>query len=119
MFLLAPIIPIALKAAGTLIVTAVPMIIPIAGTVGGLIVAPAVLKASSNAVSLIKDGKIGLDVQKVVKKISDCDEQIGTIVIENNLQFDNEMFRKEIDEIKHNTQKLEELKKELEKLKGK
>ena len=76
----------------------------------------AVLKASSNAVQLIKDGKVGLDVQKVVKKISDCDEQIGTIVIDNNLQFDNEMFTKEIDEIKHNTQIIEELKKELEKL---
>ena len=115
MFLFIPIIPIITGAAG-LIAGAVPIIVPLAGTVGGLIVAPAVLKASSNAVLLIKDGKVGLDVQKVVKKISDCDEQIGTIVIDNNLQFDNEMFTKEIDEIKHNTQKIEELKKELEKL---
>ena len=94
MFLIIPII------AGALIGAVAPMIISIAGTVGGLIVARVVLKASSNAVALLKDGKIGLDVQKFVKKISDCDEQIGNIIIENNLEFENEMFTKKLKKLK-------------------
>ena len=99
--------------------TAVSIIVPVAGVVGGLIVAPAVLKASGNAVDLIKDGKVGLEAQKIIKKISDYDEQIGTLVIEKGLEFENEMFTKEINSIKENMKKIEEKKKELEELKNK
>ena len=42
-----PILPFAVQALGA--------IVPIAAGIGGLIVAPAVLKASSNALNLIKD----------------------------------------------------------------
>ena len=95
------------------------MVVPVAGAVGGLIIAPAVLKASGNAINLIKDGKVGLEAQKVIKKISDFDEQIGTIIIEKELEFDNDMFTKEIDSIKENMKKIEEKKKELEIIKEK
>ena len=63
MFLIIPII------AGALIGAVAPMIISIAGTVGGLIVARVVLKASSNAVALLKDGKIGFENEMFTKKL--------------------------------------------------
>ena len=90
-----------------------------AGTVGGLIIAPSVLKASSNAVALVKDGKVGLDVQKIIRKINDCDEKIGTIIIEEDLKFDNEMLMREIKKIKENLKKLKEKEKKLKLLMGK
>ncbi len=115
MFIFIPII----GGVAALIGAVAPMVIPVAGVVGGLIVAPAVLKASSNAVSLIKDGKVGLEVQQVIKRISDYDEQIGNIIIEKDLEFDNDMFTNEINKIKENLAKIEEKNKELEQLKEK
>lgn len=110
MFLIIPVIPII----GTLI-----GIVPIAvSVVGGLIIAPAVLKASSNAVNLVKDGKVGLEVQAVIKRISDYDEQIGNIIIEKNLKFDNDMFTNEIKKIKENMAKLEKKRDELKQLRA-
>ena len=104
-----PILPFAVQALGA--------IVPIAAGIGGLIVAPAVLKASSNALNLIKDGKVGLDAQKIIKRISEYDEQIGTIIIDKDLQFDHELCTKEIQKIKENISKLEEKNKALEELK--
>lgn len=102
MFIFIPVIPFVGAALGA--------IVPVAAGIGGLIVAPAVLKASSNAITLIKDAKVGLDAQKIIKRISDYDEQIGTIIIDNNLQFDNEIFTKEIEILKDNITKLENIK---------
>ena len=51
-----------------IIATAASIIVPVAGVVGGLIVAPAVTRACGNALSLVKDSKVGLEAQKVVKK---------------------------------------------------
>lgn len=113
MFLIIPVIPVI----GTLI-GIVPIVVSVAGVVGGLIIAPAVLKASSNAVNLVKDGKVGLEVQAVIKKISDYDEQIGNIVIEKDLKFDNDMFTNEIKKIKENTAKLDEKRDELKQLRA-
>ena len=109
MFLIIPII-------GGLVAIA-PMVVPAAGVVGGLIIAPTVLKASSNVVNLIKDGKIGLEAQAIIMRIGEYDEQIGNIVIENGLEFDNDMFTKEISLIKENMKKIETKRNELEKIK--
>lgn len=88
-------------------------------TVGGLIIAPAVLKASSNAVKLVKDGKIGLEAQGIIKRISEYDEQIGTIIIDKNIKFDNKLFASEITKIKENMKKIKEKEKALEQIKQK
>lgn len=103
MFMIIPILPFVGAALGSLV--------PVATAVGGLIIAPAVLKASSNAVNLIKDAKVGLAAQKIIKKISDYDEKIGNIIIDKNLEFDNEIFTKEIQKIRDNMKKLEQIEK--------
>ena len=118
MYLIIPIVGGAMALVSTL-AAVVPVVIPVTGVVGGLIVSPAVLKASGNAVALLKDGKIGLEVQNVIKKISDCDEKIGDLVIDKNLEFDNEMFNNEIKKLKENIDKLKDKKIEIEKLKAK
>ena len=100
-----------------ILAAATSVIIPVAGVVGGLIVAPAVTKACGNAVSLVKDGKVGLEVQQVIKKISDYDEQIGTIIIEKKLEFENDIFTKEITKIRDNMKKIEEKEVEITKVK--
>lgn len=106
MFIIIPILPFIPAALGA--------IVPVATAVGTLFVAPVVLKASKNAVDLIKDGKIGLDAQKIIKRISDYDEQIGTIVIEKGLEFDNDVFTAEVKKIKENMAKIEQINKDLE-----
>lgn len=94
-------------------------ITPIAGAVGGLIIAPTVIKACGNAVTLVKDGKIGLEAQGIMKRISEHEEQIGTLIIDNNLEFDNDLFTNEIKKIKENMKKIEEKESEIIKLKEK
>lgn len=111
------IIPIIFAIPG-IIAAASSVIIPIAGVVGGLIVAPAVIKACGNAVSLVKDGKVGLEAQQVIKKISDYDEQIGTIIIEKNIEFENDIFTNEIVKIRENMKKIEEKETEIIKAKN-
>ena len=88
------------------------VIVPVAGVVGGLIIAPAVLKASKNAVALVKDGKVGLEAQGISKRISEYEEKIADIIIEKNLEFDSELIKTEISRIKENMKKLEELEKQ-------
>ena len=99
------------------LVAAASAITPIVGTVGGLIIAPVVIKACKNAVTLVKDGKIGLEAQVFMKRISEHEEQIGTIIIEKNLEFDSPIFTDEIHKIKENMKKVEEKELEIIKLK--
>ena len=109
MLLIIPIIPATLALLGTAKFVII--------TIGGLIVAPAVLKASKSVVDLVKDGKVGLEAKKVIKKISDYDEQIADIVIEKKLRFDNAIFTDEIEKIKKYLEKVEIKKKEVERIK--
>ena len=109
MLLIIPIIPAALALLGTAKFVII--------TIGGLIVASAVLKASKSVVDLVKDGKVGLEAKKVIKKISDYDEQIADIVMEKKLRFDNAIFTDEIEKIKKYLEKVEIKKKDIERIK--
>lgn len=111
MFLIIPVVAALAAAAGA--------IAPIVSVVGGLIIAPAVVKACGNAAELVKDGKIGLEVQGIIKRISEHEEQIGTLIIDNNLEFDNDLFTNEINKIKENIKKIAEKESEIAKLKEK
>ena len=113
MFIFLPAIPVGIK-----ILTSIPVIGPgikflIDGVVvvGGLIIVPSVSKASSNAINLIKDSKSRLDTQKIIKKINEYDEQIGTIIINKKLKFKHDMIMKEIKILRENIAELEKINK--------
>ena len=79
---------------------------------GGVYISPVVLKITSNAMNLINDAKVGIDAQKIIKRISEYEEEIGTLVIEKRLKFKNQIINNEISIIKDKIKKIEEKNKE-------